>query len=134
MQHITKKPNIIIVDDNNIFLKGIKLIMTIENIANVIGVASNGQEFLELLSTTKPDLVFMDIEMPVMNGLDATEKAIEINPDIKIIAFTMFGEDYYFIKMLELGVKGYIMKSADITEIENAIKIVMGGEKYFSHN
>ena len=129
-----KKPDIILVDDHQIFRRGIKSILTMENIATVIGEASTGKEFIKLLSDLKPDLVLMDIDMPDINGLEATEKALEIMPDLKIIAFTMFGDEEYFLRMIELGAMGYILKSSDISELEKAIHIVMKGNKYFSNH
>jgi len=129
-----KKPDIIIVDDHQIFRQGVKSIVTIENIANVIGEATNGEEFLRLLTHLKPDLVLLDIDMPKMNGLDATKKAIELYPDLKIIAFTMFGDEEYFIRMIDLGAVGYVLKSSDISELEKAIQVIMKGEKYFSNH
>ena len=126
-------PEIIIVDDHVIFRQGLKSLLTTENIATVIGEASNGIEYLELLSHLKPDLVLMDIDMPQMNGMEATQKAIELMPDIKIIALTMFGDEEYYYKMIDLGVKGFILKSTGIAEIEKAIKDVIQGESYFSN-
>jgi len=130
---ITKKPNIIIVDDHLIFRQGLKSIITLENIANVIGEASNGVELIEQLSNLKPDLVLMDIDMPRMNGLDATEKALEILPDLKIIAFSMFSDEEYYYKMIDRGVKGFILKTSGINELETAIQNVMSGDTYFSN-
>jgi len=130
---ITKKPDIIIVDDHLIFRQGLKSIITLENIANVIGEASNGVELIELLSTQQPDLVLMDIDMPRMNGLDATEKALEILPDLKIIAFSMFSDEEYYYKMIDRGVKGFILKTSGINELETAIQNVMAGDTYFSN-
>lgn len=129
-----KKPDIIIVDDHQIFRQGIKSIITLENIANVIGEASNGEEFLELISHLKPDIVLLDIDMPLMNGLEATEKALKLMPDLKIIAFTLFGDEEYFLKMIELGARGYVLKSSNISELEKAIHVIMKGEKYFSNH
>lgn len=128
-----KKPDIIIVDDHLIFRQGLKSLITSENIASVIGEASNGKEFLQLLSNLRPDLVLMDIDMPHMNGMEATQKALEIIPDLRIIAFTMFGEEEYYYKMIDLGVKGFILKSSGINELEKAIREVMMGESYFSN-
>jgi len=128
-----KKPDLIIVDDHLIFRQGLKSLIMIENLATVIGEASNGVEFLELLSHLKPDLVLMDIDMPHMNGMEATKKAIEMMPDLKVIAFTMFGEEEYYYKMIDLGVKGFILKSSGIQELEKAIHEVMTGESYFSN-
>lgn len=127
------KPAIIIVDDHLIFRQGLKSLITIENIATVIGEASNGKEFIELLSHLKPDLVLMDIDMPHMNGMEATKKALELMPDLRIIAFTMFGDEEYYYKMIDLGVKGFILKSSGINELEKAISEVMLGESYFSN-
>ena len=128
-----KVPTIIIVDDHLIFRQGLKSLITIEQIATVIGEASNGIEFLELLSQHKPDLVLMDIDMPLMNGIEATCKALELMPDLKIIAFTMFGDEEYYYKMIDIGVKGFILKSSGISELEKAIHEVMLGESYFSN-
>ncbi|MGE5427072.1 MAG: response regulator [Methylococcaceae bacterium] len=128
-----KKPEIIIVDDHLIFRQGLKSLITSENIASVVGEASNGKEFLQLLTHLKPDLVLMDIDMPHMNGMEATQKALEIIPDLKIIAFTMFGDEEYYYKMIDLGVKGFILKSSGINELEKAISEVMIGESYFSN-
>lgn len=130
---LPNKPDLIIVDDHLIFRQGLKSLITIENIATVIGEASNGIEFLEMLSHRKPDLVLMDIDMPHMNGMEATKKALEIMPDLKIIAFTMFGDEEYYYKMIDLGVKGFILKSSGINELEKAIGDVLNGESYFSN-
>ena len=128
-----EKPTLIIVDDHVIFRHGIKSMLSIENIATVIGEASNGIEFIELLSHVKPDLVLMDIDMPYMNGLDATQNALNIYPDLKIIALTMFSDEEYYYKMVDRGVKGFLLKTSGILEIENAIRNVMSGETHFSN-
>lgn len=129
----SKKPKIIIVDDHLIFRQGLTSIITSENIATIIGEAANGIEFLELLTKHKPDLVLMDIDMPYMNGLEATEKAIEFLPNLKIIVFSMFSDEEYYHKMIERGVKGFILKTSGIDELEKAIQEVMKGESYFSN-
>jgi len=133
ISNLTKKADLIIVDDHQIFRQGLKSIITMEGIATVIGEASNGKEFIELLAHLKPDLVLMDIDMPLMNGMEATQKALEIMPDLKIIAFTMYGDEDYYYRMVELGAKGYILKSSGINELEIAIEQVMRGESYFSN-
>ena len=131
--HFNKKPDIIIVDDHLIFRQGLKSILALHNIANVIGEASNGSEFIRLLSDLKPDLVLMDIDMTTMNGIDATENAMILMPELKIIAFTMFSEEEYYYKMIDRGVKGFILKTYGINELQNAINKVMSGESYFSN-
>lgn len=133
ISNLSNKPDLIIVDDHLIFRQGLKSLITLENIAKVVGEASNGIEFLELLLHHKPDLVLMDIDMPHMNGMEATQKALKMVPDLKIIAFTMFGDEEYYYKMIDLGVKGFILKSSGINELEKAIHDVMIGESYFSN-
>ena len=133
ISNLTKKPDLIIVDDHLIFRQGLKSLITSENFATVIGEASNGAAFLELLSSLKPDLVLMDIDMPHMNGMEATQRALELMPDLKVIAFTMFSDEEYYYKMIDLGVKGFILKSSGISELERAIQDVMMGECYFSN-
>ena len=127
------KPNIIIVDDHLIFQESLKTMISTENLAAVIGVANNGEDFLELLTTIQPDIVLMDIDMPKMNGMEATQKAIKLFPDLKIIALTMFSDEEYYYKMVDLGVKGFLLKSTGIAELEKAIHHVMMGESYFSN-
>jgi DNA-binding NarL/FixJ family response regulator len=129
----TKKPDVIIVDDHLIFRQGLISLLTFENIASVIGQASDGEKFIELLSTLRPDLVLMDIDMPHMNGVEATRRALELIPDLKIIAFTMFGDEEHYMMMSNLGVKGFVLKSSGISELERAIRDVMTGECYFSN-
>lgn len=128
------KPDIIIVDDHLTFRHVIKSIISIEDIANVIGEASDGEVFIGLLSHLKPDLVLMDIDMPHMNGIEATQKALELMPDLKIIVFSMFGREDYYYKMIDLGVKGFLLKSSGINELEKAIREVMKGKSYFPSN
>ncbi len=127
-----KKPTIIIVDDHLIFRQSLASLISVENIGKVIGEASDGEEFLSLLKFSVPDLVLMDIDMPKMNGMEATQKALELNPTLKIIAFTMFGDEEYYNKMIELGVKGFLLKSSGINEVEDAIDAIIKGKTYFS--
>jgi len=111
----------------------LKSILSSQNVANVIGEASNGIEFIDLLSQLTPDLVLMDIDMPHMDGFDTTVMAIEKIPDLKIIALSMFSNEEFYYKMLDRGVKGFILKTCGINELENAILNVMRGDSYFSN-
>jgi DNA-binding NarL/FixJ family response regulator len=110
----------------------LKAIINYEEVGSVIAEASNGEEFIQFLSTLRPDLVLLDIDMPQMNGFEAAQKALEILPDLKIIAFTVFSEEEYYLKMMDIGAKGFLTKSSGIHELENAIELVMKGELYYS--
>ena len=103
----------------------------IENI-EIIAEAENGQLFLDLLNIHKPDIVLMDIMMPVMDGLEATKKALSKNPFLKIIAFTTDNEESTLDKMILSGAKGFLLKSACIDELQKAIETVMNGSTYIS--
>jgi DNA-binding NarL/FixJ family response regulator len=124
--------NIVIVDDHSLFRNGMKLLLSNAGNFNVLAEASNGIEFLDLLETKSPDVVLMDIDMPEMNGIDATTRALELNPDLKIICLSMFGEEEYYYKMIEAGVSGFLLKNSDINDVKTAITSVYQGGKFFS--
>ncbi len=123
---------VILVDDHAIFLNGLRLMINECSQFKVIGEASNGQQFLELLTDLNPDLVLIDIKMPIMNGADATKEAIEKYPNLKIMALTMFSELKYLRLMAEAGARGFILKSIGKAELEFAINTVNSGKTYFS--
>ena len=123
---------IILVDDHPIFLKGLRLMINECSRFKVIGEASNGQEFLELLTEMTPDIILIDIKMPIMNGAEATKEAIEKYPDLKIMALTMFSDLKYLRLMAEAGASGFILKSIGKAELEFAIHTLSSGKTYFS--
>lgn len=127
-----KSYNLVIVDDHTLFRKGLKALIDVVSNITVVGEASNGKEFLKIISNKMPDLVLMDINMPVMNGFEATKSAVEMYPDIKIVALSMHGDEQYYYKMVEAGVKGFLLKDADSDELENALQEVLDGKNYFS--
>lgn len=129
---ISNIPNIILVDDHKLIRDGIKAMFQLSGIANVIAEASNGKEFLELLESHNPDIVFIDIEMPLMNGIEATKEAIKKYPKLKIIALSMFGNNDYYYQMIEAGACGFVLKSANKAELEASVKKVSKGHTYFS--
>lgn len=132
ISNLPKKPDIIIVDDNLNFRQGLIFLITVDDVATVIGKASNEKEFLEMLSFHRPDVVLMDICMLQKNGMEAARRALELMPDLKIIAFTMFGDEEYYYSMNKLGIKGFLLKSGGIVELEKAIEEVMKGGSYVS--
>lgn len=128
-----KDLSVILVDDHTLFREGLKLLL--KSIAGIgeVNEAANGREFLSLIEKgILPDVVFMDIDMPEMNGIEATRKALKINPGLQIIALSMYSDEDYYTKMIEAGVKGFILKNSGITDIAQAIKSVTEGKNYFS--
>ncbi len=126
------KLKLALVDDHEIFRKGLVLLLkSIENVES-ISEASNGKEFLEMIDNMDFDLVFMDVKMPIMNGIETTKLALEKRPTLKIIGLSMFGEEEYLESMIESGVEGFLLKKADLKEIEKAINLIAAGKNYFS--
>ncbi|HQH18642.1 MAG TPA: response regulator transcription factor [Bacteroidales bacterium] len=127
-----EKVNIIIVDDHEIFRGGLKLLLNRLKYVSFVYEATNGQVFLEFLEKTPVDIVLMDIEMPIMNGIEATKKALIINPKLKIIALTMFNNEEYIESMIDAGVKGFLLKNITKESLDKALKSVIEGNNYYS--
>ncbi|HEX2934685.1 MAG TPA: response regulator transcription factor, partial [Bacteroidales bacterium] len=99
----------------------------------VIAEAKNGKEFVEMIPAYKPDIVLMDIAMPEMDGIEATRKAREKFTDLKVLALTMFGDEKYYYQMIQTGIKGFVLKSSGISELQKAINEVTKGGSFFSN-
>ncbi len=127
-----KKLDLYIVDDHKMFREGMKLLLSMQGFVNKIHEASSGEEFLGNLSIFKSNVVLMDIEMHGISGIEAVTKAVQRVPDIKIIALTMYGDDQYFNKMLDAGARGFVLKSAGIDQLSEAIQSVSNGDYFFS--
>jgi len=123
---------IILVDDHSLFREGIKLLIENENLGRIIAEADNGQDFLDLLPTHQPDLVIMDIEMPVLNGLEATRQAILANPDLKILILTMLNDKTNYQELVNAGAMGFVLKTSGKQDFEKAIQAISLGGNYFS--
>ena len=112
-----EKTRIIITDDHQLFRNGLKILLNAFSDFEVTGEASNGDEFLNLIRESPADVALMDINMPEMDGIEATRKALKICPAIDIIALSMYGEEEYYYKMVDAGAKGFILKDSDISEV-----------------
>ena len=124
--------NLLIADDHTLFIEGLTMLVSrIENI-NIVGVAKNGKEVIEQCQIHKIDLILMDLEMPQMGGIEATEIIKRDFPNIKIIAVTMLNDYNTIKKALRSGMDGYVVKNLGIAELQNAIETVMNGQIYMS--
>lgn len=123
---------VLVVDDHELFRKGVIMVLKKMDNVEVIGEAENGKDFLSMLNSHKPDVVFMDIKMPIMNGLEATAIATERYPDINVIALSMFGEEEYLHKIINAGAKGFLLKNSSVSEIERAVNLVYNGKNCYS--
>lgn len=127
-----QKLKIYLVDDHKLFREGLKLLLSTQDFVHHIYEASNGREFIESLSLVDCDVVLMDIEMPEMNGIEATREALRLHPDLKIIVLSMYGDEQYYYKMIDAGAKGFMLKNTGIENVITAIKKVAAGENFFS--
>lgn len=122
----------VIVDDHRILRDGIKALIREMDGVELVGEASNGFELIPLLKGCNVDLILMDINMPKMNGIDATREALKICPSVKIIVLSMHDDVNYYDSMVQLGVDGFLLKESNYDELEKAIKSVFDGRPYFS--
>jgi DNA-binding NarL/FixJ family response regulator len=127
-----EKIRLIITDDHQLFRNGLKILLNAFPEFEVTGEASNGEEFLKVLKNREADVVLMDINMPEMDGIEATRRGLKLNPEIDIIALSMYGEEEYYYKMVDAGAKGFLLKDSDISEVKEAILTVRKGGSYFS--
>ena len=127
-----KPIRILLVDDHTLVRAGIHSLLN--NIAGieVIAEASDGRQALSLVRTHRPDVVLMDIAMPGLNGLEATARIAKKFPQVRVIILSMHVSEEYILQALRAGTAGYMVKGADTTELEIAIKAVTRGETYLS--
>lgn len=124
----------IIVDDHKIFRESLAFMLVNQANIEVLAQANNGKELIDFLKTTKPDIVLLDIEMPIMDGVEATRQAILLHPDIKILILSMHKDEEFYSSMIDLGVKGFILKESDSSEVKKAIDEILDGNLYFSQD
>ncbi len=123
---------IIIVDDHTLFRNGLRILLNNLEEYEVVAEAEDGKSFIEVLDQIEVDLVLLDIDMPVMDGEEATKLALQKYPDLKIITLSMYGEEDYYYKMVDAGVKGFLLKNSDMNEMKEALNTVYNGGNYFS--
>jgi len=126
------KIQVAIIDDHQLFRNGLKFIIENEDDMEVSIEASNGKQFLSYLPNLKPEVALMDINMPEMDGVETSKKALEIYPDLHILVLSMYSDVEYYNTMIDLGVKGFILKDIDNKELTEAIRRVHAGGNYFS--
>jgi len=125
-----KKIKVLLADDHPVFRSGLKSVIISNNELEIVGEVSNGNEAVQESLLKTPDLIIMDINMPEIDGIEATKKIKEILPTIKIIILTMYADEEFLKEGLKAGASGYILKRAVDTELLSAIKIVLNGENY----
>jgi len=126
-----KNISLVIADDHEIFRDGLALLLNKQENMTLVGQASNGRELIQLVTDKKPDIVLTDIKMPYLDGIAACRLMLQQDPNLKIIALSMFEEEDLIVEMLEAGAKGYLLKNADKREIQEAILTVNEGNIFY---
>ena len=123
---------VLIVDDHTLVRDGIRSLLDLVKNVEVIGEASNGREALDKVRELKPDVVLMDLAMPIMNGLEATRRIHKEFPAVRVLALTQYDDREYIIPIIEAGASGIVTKMSAFSELATAIQAVFNGESFLS--
>ena len=127
-----RKTRLVIADDHSVVRDGIRSVIRSSPDYIIVGEAKDGEQAVNLARDKEPDIVLMDISMPKLNGIEATTRIKETNPDVKIVILTVHEDEEYVFQILRAGASSYVLKSAGKKEILAALKSVMEGESFFS--
>ena len=127
-----KNISVYLVDDHALFREGLKLLLSNLGYIDQIYEAEDGQQFIDGLAKHPVDIVMLDIEMPVMNGVQAARLAKAMVPGIKVIALSMYSDESYYLSMIEAGACGFLLKNSSFQEVEKAIVDVWHDKSYIS--
>lgn len=128
------KISILIADDHSMIREGLKQLLELEQNFNVIGFADNGRKAIDKINELHPDILLLDVNMPVLGGIETLAEIRKNNINVKVIMLTIHNEREYLIKAVELGCDGYILKESDTDELKNAIYNVYEGKRYIQPN
>ncbi|MFT4612253.1 MAG: two-component system response regulator NreC [Psychroserpens sp.] len=123
-----------IAEDHQSLIDGIKLLLEYEDDISIIGTANDGEALIKIVEKKSPTVVLTDIRMPKMDGIEATKRIKKFNPEIKVLAFSMFDQTNAIEQMLDAGATGYILKNSALQEVLNAIRTVAQGDTYIDAN
>ena len=130
-----RKPiRVLVADDHPVVRKGLSSCLAQSSGVEIVGEASDGQDALRKAKQLSPDVVLMDIDMPMLNGLTAADILRKENPSIKVLILSMHNDSEYVMRILQSGARGYILKQAPTEELFKAIEIIYSGETYFSQD
>ncbi len=122
---------ILIADDHAVYRWGLRTLLESEPDMEVIGEAATGKEVLERFAEFRPDVILMDIQMPGVNGIEATRRIIDTNQEIGVVILTMYEDDDSVFSAMRAGARGYVLKGAHPSEILKVLRAVASGEAYF---
>lgn len=127
-----KKARVLIVDDHTLVRDGLRALLALVSDVEVVGEAENGKEAIKKVRELAPDVVLMDLAMPVMNGLEATRRIHKEFPETRVLALTQYDDSEYVIPVIEAGARGFVTKMGAFSEIATAIRAVYNGHSFLS--
>ncbi len=122
---------VVVADDHALFRYGIKAMLANAEGFEVVGEAASGEEVVEKVAQTRPDIILMDIQMPGINGIEATRRVLESNPSIGVVVVTMFEDEDSVFAAMRAGARGYVLKGADAEEVLKVVGAVAEGDAHF---
>ena len=122
---------ILIADDHAVVREGLRAVLGSEPDMEVVGEAATGKEVIERAAELRPDVILMDIQMPGINGIEATRRILDASPKVGVVVLTMFEDDESVFSAMRAGARGYVLKGAHPSEILKVLRAVAGGEAYF---
>ena len=123
---------IVVADDHTILRRGLRLVLERESDLRVIGEASNGREAIEAAERDKPDVIVMDIGMPLLNGIEATRRISADHPKTAVVILSVHSDEAYILRALKAGARGYLLKDSAETDLIQAVRAVAAGKAFFS--
>ena len=132
MSKASSRLRVLLVDDHTLVLDGLQARLELEDNIDIIGTANNGLEALQKSAQLTPDLILMDVSMPVLNGLEATKRFKAEQPNVKILMLSMHNDKEYILSLIQSGANGYVLKDVSSEELVQAINTVHQGGTYFS--
>jgi len=132
MKTAPKKIKVLVCDDHQLFREGVKAILNAQPTLEVVGEASDGKEAVDVALKLNPDVVLMDISMPVLRGFEATRRLKRARPFIKVLILTVYGDEDLVTRCLDAGAAGYILKDTPPVQLVYAIEAVNQGQQYLS--
>lgn len=127
---VSQKIKIALIDDHKLFREGVKRILSFESSFEVVAEAGDGNEVNDLVANYNPDIILMDINMPEINGIEATKELMKSYPNIKVIILSIHDDESYVTHALQTGAQGYLLKEIDTESLLEAIKVVYEGGSY----
>ncbi len=119
---------VLLADDHRLFRQGLRHVFEVGGGIEVVGEAENGKQAVQMARQLKPDVVLMDIQMPLLDGVQATHLITDVNPDVQVIILTMYRQDQYVFEAIKAGARGYLLKDIDESQLIEAVQAVYRGE------